>query len=42
LVSGVWIVVIARPAAAAAASTMLEKEWLKLAQRAGILIESDV
>lgn len=33
----VWLVVIARPAAAGAASHLLEKEWLRLAGRAGIL-----
>jgi len=42
LISSVWIVVIARQAAAAADSTMLAKEWLKLAQRAGVLRESGV
>ncbi|HEY2714435.1 MAG TPA: ribonuclease P protein component [Chthoniobacterales bacterium] len=42
LLPGFWIVVIARPAAAAADWEMLEREWLKLARRAGILSESDV
>ena len=35
--SGVWIVLIARPAAAAASSSALEDEWLRLAKRASIL-----
>ncbi len=37
LVDGVWLVVIARPEAAKADSATLEKEWLRLAQRAGLL-----
>jgi ribonuclease P protein component len=34
---GLWLVVIARPAAARASSAALEEEWLRLAQRAPIL-----
>jgi ribonuclease P protein component len=34
---GLWLVVIARPAAARATSAALEEEWLRLAQRASIL-----
>jgi ribonuclease P protein component len=34
---GIWIVTIARAAAAAAASRQLEDEWLRLAKRASIL-----
>jgi ribonuclease P protein component len=33
---GMWLVVIARPAAAKADSAALEKEWLRLAQRAAL------
>jgi len=40
LVKGVWLVVIARPSAAAATSATLEKEWLRLARRAGIFSDS--
>ena len=40
LLSGSWIVLIARPMAATADSAALENEWLKLAQRAGILKSS--
>jgi ribonuclease P protein component len=35
--SGVWFVVIARPAAAAASSKVLEVEWLRLARRAQLI-----
>ncbi|MBA2622477.1 MAG: ribonuclease P protein component [Chthoniobacterales bacterium] len=35
--SGIWIVVIARPSAAAATYRALEDEWLRLAKRAFIL-----
>lgn len=38
LIPGVWIVIIARQGAAAADSKMLEKEWLRLARRAGIVL----
>jgi ribonuclease P protein component len=37
LTKGVWFVVIARPAAAGADSAALEKEWLRLAGRAGLI-----
>jgi len=40
VVAGVWLVVIARPPAAQATSAMLEKEWQRLAQGAGILADS--
>lgn len=39
LVSGVWLVIIARQRAAAAEFTDLRREWLALAQRAGIVLE---
>ena len=35
--SGIWLVVIARPAAASASSAALEDEWLRLLRRASIL-----
>lgn len=35
--SGVWLVLIARPAAARASYIALEDEWLRLAKRASIL-----
>ena len=35
--SGIWLVVIARPAAASATSAALEDEWLRLLRRASIL-----
>jgi ribonuclease P protein component len=35
--SGLWLVVIARPAAASASSAALEDEWLRLLKRASIL-----
>lgn len=34
---GLWLVVVARPAAARASSAALEEEWLRLARRASIL-----
>src|SRR5437764_1138250 len=37
---GLWLVVIARPAAASASLAALEDEWLRLAKRAGILSDS--
>jgi ribonuclease P protein component len=37
LTPGVWLVVIARPAAAAASYRALEDEWLRLGRRASIL-----
>ena len=37
LTSGLWLVVIARPAAARASSAALEDEWLRLTKRASIL-----
>ena len=40
VVAGVWLVVIARPPAAGATSAMLEKEWQRLTQRAGVLADS--
>jgi ribonuclease P protein component len=42
LLPGVWFVVIAQPASAAADWATLENEWRKLARRAGILIESNI
>lgn len=33
---GVWLVLVARPPAAKASSAELEREWLKLAQRARV------
>ena len=38
--TGVWIVLIARPAAANATQRALEDEWLRLAKRALILAPS--
>jgi ribonuclease P protein component len=35
--NGLWLVVIARPAAARASSAALEDEWLRLVSRAGLL-----
>ena len=40
VVAGVWLVVIARPPAAGATSALLEKEWQRQAQRAGVLGDS--
>jgi ribonuclease P protein component len=37
LMNGLWLVVIARPAAAGASSAALEDEWLRLTKRASIL-----
>ena len=37
---GIWLVLIARPAAAEASSKALEDEWLRLAKRAFILAPS--
>jgi ribonuclease P protein component len=37
LTHGVWVVVVARPAAAGANSAPLEAEWLRLAGRAGLI-----
>jgi ribonuclease P protein component len=34
---GIWVVLVARPAAARASSARLEDEWLRLARRASIL-----
>jgi ribonuclease P protein component len=36
---GVWLVVVARPAAAEASSAELEQEWLKLMRRGGALVD---
>jgi len=38
--SGLWLVIIARPAAAEASFAKLENEWLCLLRRAGILVSS--
>ena len=35
--SGVWLVIIARPAAAAASFAALDDEWLRLMKRAGLM-----
>lgn len=35
--AGVWLVVVTRAAAARATSAELDAEWLKLAQRAGVM-----
>jgi ribonuclease P protein component len=40
LVSGVWLVTIARPSAATASFRDLERDWLRLAERASILARS--
>jgi ribonuclease P protein component len=37
LLAGLWLVIVARPAAAGASSAALEEEWLRLARRASIL-----
>ena len=37
LQKGVWLVVIARPAAASASAAALEDEWLRLARRAAVV-----
>lgn len=38
LTDGIWLVVIARPAAARADWATLEEEWLRLARRAGLYL----
>lgn len=35
--TGVWLVLVARPVAGRATSAQLEEEWLRLAQRAGLI-----
>jgi len=40
LISGVWLVTIARPSAATASFRDLERDWLRLAERASILARS--
>jgi len=40
LVSGVWLVTVARPSAATATFRELERDWLRLAERASILARS--
>ena len=40
LARGFWLVVIARPAAAAASSGALEEEWSRLVKRAGLIDDS--
>ena len=40
LISGVWLVTIARPSAARASFQELERDWLRLAERASILARS--
>ena len=40
LISGVWLVAIARPSAAKASFQDLERDWLRLAERASILARS--
>jgi ribonuclease P protein component len=42
LASGLWLVVIARPAAARASSAALEEEWLRLVKRAEVMRPSSV
>jgi ribonuclease P protein component len=37
---GVWLVVVTRPAAAGATFATLQAEWLRLAQRAGLMRDS--
>lgn len=37
VMAGLWLVVVARPAAARASSAALGEEWLRLARRASIL-----
>jgi len=37
VMAGLWLVVVARSAAARASSAALEEEWLRLARRASIL-----
>jgi ribonuclease P protein component len=40
LISGVWLVTVARPSAARASFQELERDWLRLAERASILARS--
>ena len=40
LVAGVWLVTVARPSAATATFRELERDWLRLAERASILARS--
>jgi ribonuclease P protein component len=40
LATGVWLVTIARPSAAKASFRELERDWLRLAERASILARS--
>ena len=40
LISGVWLVTVARPSAAKASFQELERDWLRLAERASILARS--
>ena len=40
LVAGVWLVTVARPSAAKATFRELERDWLRLAERASILARS--
>ena len=40
LITGVWLVTIARPSAAKASFRELERDWLRLAERASILARS--
>ena len=42
LASGLWLVVVARPAAARANSAVLEEEWLRLAKRAEVMRASSL
>ena len=40
LMDGIWIVIVARPAAAHASSAALEEEWWRLAKRAELIRSS--
>jgi ribonuclease P protein component len=40
LITGVWLVTVARPSAAKASFRELERDWLRLAERASILARS--
>jgi ribonuclease P protein component len=40
VISGVWLVTVARPSAATASFRDLERDWLRLAERASILARS--
>ena len=42
LANGLWLVVIARPAAARASSAALEEEWSRLVKRAEVMRASSV